>query len=69
MEDRIIDLEQKYSFQEDLVSQLSDIVARQQQQLDNHRLLLDHLAERLAALEHQGQVSGTGSENDKPPHY
>jgi uncharacterized coiled-coil protein SlyX len=65
--DRLAALEEKLAFLERAVGELSDVVARQQQELDRatdrHRRLLD----KLAAIESDWGASATAEE--KPPHY
>ena len=66
VEDRLIDLEIKASFTEDLVDHLNQIVTRQQDQIDA-------LLRELAALRQQGAEPDAGAfrslRDDLPPHY
>jgi SlyX protein len=65
LEERLINLEVKLSFTEDLVEHLNDLVARQQVQIQ-------WLAEQLRALRQQpsGEPAGFRSLRDElPPHY
>ncbi|MFJ2994021.1 SlyX family protein [Pandoraea sp. NPDC087047] len=68
MEARVVELEVKAAFQEDLLETLNDIVTRQEQQIDL-------LQKQLKALYQQMQSQGQGSGNDSnprheiPPHY
>jgi SlyX protein len=67
IEQRLIDLEIKASFSEDMVDQLNQVIVRQQQQID---LLLREISQ----LRQQIPESGTGvaagrSGEDLPPHY
>ena len=66
VEQRLIDLEIKASFTEDLVDHLNQIVARQQDQIDV-------LLRELAALREQGSAAEPGEfrslHDDLPPHY
>lgn len=65
-EQRLIDLEIKASFTEDLVDSLNQIVVRQQQQID---LLLSEVG-RLSQHEPDGGSGGFRSlRDDLPPHY
>jgi SlyX protein len=65
--DRIALLEEKLAFLERAVNDLSDVVTRQQKQLDlatdRHQRLID----RLSAMEADWGPSATAEE--KPPHY
>jgi SlyX protein len=67
LDQRLMDLEIKSSFTEDLVDQLNQIIIRQQQQLDA-------LAREVRALRQQGTAdSGVPAfrslRDDLPPHY
>lgn len=65
---RLIELEVKAAFQEDLLETLNDIVTRQQQQIDL-------LQQQFQALYQQVQSSGpsgggsTDPRHEIPPHY
>jgi SlyX protein len=66
-EPRLIDLEIKLSFQEDLIEQLNQVVVRHQQQIDA-------LTREVLALRHsQGPDSGAAGfrslRDELPPHY
>ncbi|NOT11440.1 MAG: SlyX family protein [Methylococcaceae bacterium] len=66
--DRIIELEIKVAYQEDLVQDLNHIVAQQQQQIDRLDATVTLLHDRIKSL----SVERVGSEEDKnerPPHY
>jgi SlyX protein len=67
MSDRIESIEEKLAHLERAVNELSDVVARQQKELDQagdrHRRLLD----KMAAMESDFGASATAEE--KPPHY
>ena len=62
MEKRIIDLEIKYTHQEDLLEQLNRIVTKQQFTID---ALIKEVNElKLASLNGDGEIT-----NERPPHY
>ena len=70
MQEKIIELETKYSFQEDLLQELNKQVIRQQRLLDAVLDEVSRLKQQLADL----SVSNDHNENqdradDKPPHY
>lgn len=70
MNDRIIELESKFSFQEDTIAELNEVVIRQQRQLDDMALQMTRLAEQLEDIMTQrtgGQLDSSADE--KPPHY
>ncbi len=66
LENRLVELEIKTSFAEDMLDQLNQEIFRQQQQIDR-------LTRELAALSAQIKLSGetpTGNlRDDLPPHY
>ena len=61
-ENRIIDLEIKFTHQEDLLAQLNEIVTKQQFTID--KLKKDLMELKINSLHSEGEVS-----NEKPPHY
>ncbi|MFT6632101.1 MAG: SlyX protein [Bacteriovoracaceae bacterium] len=66
LEKRIIDLEVKFSFQEDLLAELNEIVTKQQ-------FTIDKLQREMQVIQ-STMESGDGAENrslkdDIPPHY
>ena len=63
MEARLTELEIRYTHQEELLLQLSDVVADQQQQLAALRDEVKRLHERISS---QG---GDGPVDEPPPHY
>jgi len=67
MEDRLVDLENKFSFQEDIISELNAVVIRHQQQLDRMRLELTELRVQVSNLQTQSDTGDSGDE--RPPHY
>jgi len=70
MQDRIIELESKFSFQEDTIQELNEVIIRQQRQIDELTRKLAQLGEQLAdviAQRSEGQV--TNPADEKPPHY
>lgn len=65
--DRIIELETKLSYQEDTISQLNDVVCRQQNQLDEIDQKCELLFSSIRALTQK--LAGEAGDVDKPPHY
>jgi SlyX protein len=65
-DERLMDLEVKASFAEDLLEELNGIVARQQQQLEALTREVIRLREQLAGLEAGRQPS---LRDELPPHY
>lgn len=67
IEQRLMDLEIKASFMEDLVDSLNQVVARQQQQID---VLLRELGQLREQLPEGGSQGAFRSLRDElPPHY
>ena len=65
--DRIIELEIKTAYQEDLLQTLNKIVGSQQQQIDRLEATCRLLNERIQSLSTEG---GSGEATDEvPPHY
>lgn len=69
--EQLIDLQSRFAFQEDALQALSDIVARQQQQIDQLESALaiyrDRLAEALDAM--ATMAPGAAQGHEPPPHY
>jgi SlyX protein len=64
-EHRVEELEVRYSHLEKLVQELSEVVWRQQRELDHFRERVKQVAERMEA--EPGLVDA--SRNERPPHY
>ena len=67
MTERIDSIEEKLAHLERAVAEISDVVARQQKQLDAALDRNQRLTEKLAAIEADFGPSATAHE--KPPHY
>ena len=50
MEDRLVELETKLTFQDELIHELNDVVSEQQQKLEAHQRELDSLSRRVNLL-------------------
>jgi SlyX protein len=70
MQERLIELESKFSFQEDSLQELNEVLIKQQRQLDEMRQLVESLRERIADLE-AGSAGGeaAAADSERPPHY
>ena len=66
VEDRLIDLEVKASYADDLLDQLSDQIYRQQQQID---LLLHELRLLRERMPEAGSGAPRNLRDEIPPHY
>ncbi len=60
-------LELKLAFLERANQDLSDVVYRQQQEIDALRLRLEHLADRMQSM--RDEPTAYTAEDEKPPHY
>lgn len=69
MNDKIVELETRYSFQEDLLQQLNDTVSAHQQQLDLQAQQLKMLHKHLQELRDSMQSQEAEPGQDRPPHY
>ena len=67
MPERLDTIEEKLAHLERAVAELSDVVARQQKELDRALDRNQRLMEKIAALESDTGPSATAYE--KPPHY
>jgi SlyX protein len=66
-EERLIDLETKVAYQEQAIGDLSDVIYRQQKQIDQLERLCNTLTDRV-----QEMAEAAGSDKggyEKPPHY
>jgi len=66
-DDRIIELEIKTAYQEDLLQALNQIVGQQQQQIDRLEATCGILNERIKSL--SSESGGGESVEEVPPHY
>ncbi len=68
MEKRITELEIKLAFQEDLVAALDGRIAEQENSISALNLKIQHLYEKIQALEDAG-LSRDEEAQEIPPHY
>jgi len=66
MDERLIELESRYTHQQQMLQDLSDVVFSQQKALDALRAEVQFLKERLRSFE-PGLVED--SSDERPPHY
>jgi len=66
-DDRIIELEIKVAYQEDLLQLLNNIVSQQQQQIDRITATSSLLNDRIKSLSTEGSAGENVDET--PPHY
>ncbi len=67
MEDRIIELETKLSYQDHMIQELNDVVTRQQKQIDTLEIELRRVREHLKSSS-SSQIARP-EEEVPPPHY
>jgi SlyX protein len=66
-EERLVNIETKITFQEDLIEELNKTVYQQQQKLDRLEAICASLARHIESLEEAG--NGGMTANERPPHY
>lgn len=67
MENRIIELETRLSFQEDTIHELNEVVTRQQNQIDVLQEQVSELRKRMQSTQ-TSNIKDEGEETP-PPHY
>jgi len=67
MENRIIELETKISYQEHLIQELNDVVTRQQNQIDALEKRMNRMQEHLKSADSSNIARQ--DEESPPPHY
>ncbi|ASF47791.1 SlyX family protein [Methylovulum psychrotolerans] len=69
-EARIIELEIKAAYQEDLLQTLNQVVSQQQQQIDRLEKTCTLLNERIKSVSNERRDGGNdGNGHEVPPHY
>jgi SlyX protein len=66
--DRLIELEIKAAYQDDLLNTLNNIVSQQQQQITRLEATCNLLNERIKSLSIEGNAMGAAMD-EVPPHY
>jgi SlyX protein len=66
-DNRMVDVEAKLAHQDVLISQMSDVIYQQQQQLDQLSVRFTRLLEQFESLEAGSEGNDPGAE--VPPHY
>lgn len=66
-EERLVNIETKITYQEDLIDELNKAVYQQQQKLDRLEATCKSLVEYIESLAESG--SGRMPANERPPHY
>ena len=70
MQEEITALQIKFSYQEDLLQELNQIVIQQQRQMDEMLQEMRALKEQLAEVEiRESKAGGAEMQAERPPHY
>jgi SlyX protein len=69
MEDRLIALESKLAFTEDMLESLNLTVFRQQQQIDQLQQQIRLLYQQMQSNSPSEKATSTDAREDVPPHY
>ena len=67
IEERLVNIEAKITFQEDLIEELNKMVYQQQQKLDRLEAVCESLARHIQSLS-EARNEGMPA-NERPPHY
>ena len=67
IEERLVNIEAKITFQEDLIEELNKTVYQQQQKLSRLEAAYESLARRIQSLAEAGNEEMPA--NERPPHY
>ena len=67
IEERLVNIEAKITFQEDLIEELNKTVYQQQQKLDRLEAACESLARHIQSLAEAGNENKPA--NERPPHY
>jgi SlyX protein len=67
IEERLVNIETKITFQEDLIEELNKTVYQQQKKLDRLDAICESLVRHIEALEEAGGEDK--HVNERPPHY
>ena len=67
IEERLVNIEAKITFQEDLIEELNKTVYQQQQKLERLEAICESLARRIQSLAEAGNEEMPA--NERPPHY
>ncbi|MBU1215692.1 MAG: SlyX family protein [Gammaproteobacteria bacterium] len=66
-DERLTHIEEKITFQEDLIEELNKTVYQQQQRLERLEAFCKELAGQVRSLSESGSAGPTA--NERPPHY
>lgn len=66
---RVVKLEEKFSFQEDTLQQLNDVLAKQGLQIMELAVQLKHCKEQIEGLRERDARVSDNPVDERPPHY
>jgi len=69
IESRLDELESKLAFQDDLIENLNEIIARQDRDLARLELRVKSLADKLNDIGESAAMPGSPQGHEVPPHY
>ncbi len=69
LEERVVELEMRLSFQEDTLLKLNQVVSDQDQLIMRLQEHLRAMSEKMSDMEYSLEQGGTKSGSEKPPHY
>lgn len=67
MNEDIVDLQTKLSFQESVLEELNQVITDQQRQITNLELTLETMKVQINTM--QTATQGSGQQHEIPPHY
>tara|TARA_R110000772_G_scaffold120814_2_gene227090 strand:- start:10 stop:225 length:216 start_codon:yes stop_codon:yes gene_type:complete len=66
--DEIVELQMKVSFQDSLLEELNQVIIDQQKQISRIELMLDTMKVQMNTMQ-TGSQQESGSQHELPPHY
>ena len=66
-EKRLVDIETKIAFQENMIRELNEVICRQQNQIDELSTTCRHLEKQIRSM--SGLSTVINPKDEKPPHY
>ncbi|QGP55252.1 hypothetical protein PsalMR5_02697 [Piscirickettsia salmonis] len=69
LDERLVELETKFVFQEDMINQLNQVIIQQQAQLEQLTQAVMQLKTKLAAQDVDQPASMIDPAYERPPHY
>ncbi len=69
LEQRILELETRYSFLDDLLQKLNEVIVQQQRQIEDQGRIAGMLQQRIVELSEGNSAGGANPADERPPHY